>query len=251
MRAWHEINSFCAWEERNTVAVTAGGHAAWCTGREAVSGVSSLCRDSGEGSQRWIRPAFSCTESVKQSETQGKSFFRSPTEFALTLPHLVRGRQESGYYEHILFIKLELQELICLLGKLAEYKAVSCPARTTCLCGCSPSVSGMGSTSSTSEVAKALPWLVSKARSWFSWPGARAFLWNTSALCICIAIVCLTWVLLALTRVTRKHGVFYHWSPAAPFKGQTLGWPFQKKWSTLQGCLRKGLHLSQRSDPSS
>lgn len=63
----------------------------------------------GEGSRGWIRPAFGCSESVKQSETRGKSFFRSPAEFALTLPHLVGGRRESGYYEHFLFIKPELQ----------------------------------------------------------------------------------------------------------------------------------------------
>lgn len=89
----------------------------------------SLCsaETTGEGSQGWIRPAFGCTESLKQSKTQGKSFFQAPAEFALTLPHLVRGREGSGYYEHFLFIKLELQELICLLGKLAEYKAAPCP----------------------------------------------------------------------------------------------------------------------------
>lgn len=91
----------------------------------------SLCsaETTGKGSQGWIRPAFGCTESLKQSKTQGKSFFQAPAEFALTLPHLVRGREGSGYYEHFLFIKLELQELICLLGKLAEYKAAPCPVR--------------------------------------------------------------------------------------------------------------------------
>lgn len=180
VRARHVINAFCARQEENTVAVTAGGHVSRSTSREAVSGVFLVCRDHREGSQEWIRPAFGCTEPVKQSKTQGKSFFRSPAEFALTLPHLVWGKQESGYYEHFLFIKLELQELICLLGTFAEYKAVSCPARTTCLCGRSPSVSGTGSTSSTLGVAKALPWLVSKARSRFFWPGVRAFLWKSA-----------------------------------------------------------------------
>lgn len=101
---------------------------------ERLSQVSLLSVETvGKAARGWIKLAFSCTESVKQSETQGKSFFRSPTEFALTLPHLVWGRQESGYYEHFLFIKLELQELICLLGKLAEYKAASCLlARPVC-----------------------------------------------------------------------------------------------------------------------
>ena len=80
---------FLTREEGNTVAVTAGGHASQSSVREAVSGVSLLCRDSGKGSQGWLRPACGCRESVKQSETQGKSFFRSPAGFALTLPHLV------------------------------------------------------------------------------------------------------------------------------------------------------------------
>lgn len=251
VRARHEINAFCAREEENTVAVSAGGHASWSTSREAVSGVFLVCRDHREGSQGWIRPAFGCTKLIKQSETQGKSFFRSPAEFALTLPHLVWGRQESGYYEHFLFIKLELQELICLLGTFAEYKAASCPARTTCLCGRSPSVSGTGSTSSTSRVAKASPWLVSKARSRFFWPGVRAFLWKATALCICIAIVSLTWILLALTQVAAKHRVFYRGSPAALFKGQVLGWPFLRKQRALQSHLREGLHLPRGSDPCS
>lgn len=251
VRARHVINAFCARQEENTVAVTAGGHVSRSTSREAVSGVFLVCRDHREGSQEWIRPAFGCTEPVKQSKTQGKSFFRSPAEFALTLPHLVWGKQESGYYEHFLFIKLELQELICLLGTFAEYKAVSCPARTTCLCGRSPSVSGTGSTSSTLGVAKALPWLVSKARSRFFWPGVRAFLWKLAVLCICIIIVSLTWILLALRRVAAKHSVFYRGSPAALFKGQVLGWPSLRKRRALQSHLCEGLHLPRGSDPSS
>lgn len=52
----------------------------------------------GEGSQGWISPVLGCTESLKQGETQGESFFQSPAEFALTLPHLVGGREGSGYY---------------------------------------------------------------------------------------------------------------------------------------------------------
>lgn len=51
VRARHEIDAFCAREEENTVAVTVGGHTSQSTGREAVSGVSLLCRDSREGSQ--------------------------------------------------------------------------------------------------------------------------------------------------------------------------------------------------------
>lgn len=136
-KSWHscpararcEMDAFCAPEEENTVAVTVGGHTSQCTGREAVSGVSPLHRQQGRQPGQ-LRSTFSCTESVKQSKTQGKSFSRSPAGFALTLPHLVWGRQESGYYEHFLFIKPELQELICLLGKVAEHKAVPCPART-------------------------------------------------------------------------------------------------------------------------
>lgn len=99
--------------------------------------LSSLQRPQGR-QPGWLRSTFGCAESVKRSKTQGKSFSRSPAGFALTLPHLVWGRQESGYYEHFLFIKPELQELICLLGKVAEYKAVPCPARATCLCGAGP-----------------------------------------------------------------------------------------------------------------
>lgn len=51
VRARHEIDAFCTWEEENTVAVTVGGHTSQSTGRQAVSGVSPLCRDSREGSQ--------------------------------------------------------------------------------------------------------------------------------------------------------------------------------------------------------
>lgn len=202
--------------------------------------LSSLQRQ--QGRQPGVDQTCIWLHRVGQAERNTrKIFLQVPTEFALTLPHLVWGRRESGYYEHFLFIKLELQELICLLGKLAEYKAMSCPARTTCPCGRSPIASGSGSTSSTSEVAKASPWLVSKPRSWFFWPCRRAFLRNRAAFHICIAIVSLTWIWLALMQVAMKHSVFYHISPAAPFKGQALGWPFLRKQSTLQSLLHKGL----------
>lgn len=54
-----------------------------------LSQVSLFSAETAGKAARGGSDLHSVAESVKQSETQGKSFFRSPAEFALTLPHLV------------------------------------------------------------------------------------------------------------------------------------------------------------------
>lgn len=209
--------------------------------------LSSLQRQQGR-QPGWLRSAFGCTESVKQSKTQGKSFSRSPAEFALTLPHLVWGRKESGYYEHFLFIKPELQELICLLGKAAEYKAVPCPTRTMCLCRRLPSASGTAALPAPQRGQR--PCLDRCAMQDPDFPGLlRELVFGTQQRFTFAPSF--AWILLVPRQVPVKNRVFYHNSPAAPFNVEALGWPFPRKQSSPHCCLHKGLHLPRGSDPGS
>lgn len=206
--------------------------------------LSSLQRQQGR-QPGWLRS----TESVKRSKTQGKSFSRSPAGFALTLPHLVWGRQESGYYEHFLFIKPELQGLICLLGKVAEYKAVPCPSHTTC------AALGTAAPPAPQRWQRLMckgnqsAYLDCCAKQDPDFPGPLSELWFGTQQCFTFA---------PSPGFCWCQGR-YQWSTECFITtvlmlfsvGKPWEWPSPRKQSNPHCCLHKGWHFPRESDPGS